>query len=156
MAMLNNCQLGLFLSFAETLTWHRCLHRALVIHWPSSFLNRAWDRLWRSYIRQAQLFIICEATCFDLFQMVAIRHSDRSSQQMLCTCWDPNTLTLTRYIKKTGGSVTSEGIICILYNNMLLKYFKYFKTWWIGVFAFFPVSLVAWVYYRPCGFFSVV
>ena len=46
--MLDNCQLGLFLSFLETLTRHRCFYRALVIHWPSSFLNRAWNRLWRS------------------------------------------------------------------------------------------------------------
>jgi len=48
MAMLNNCQLGLFLLFLEALTRHRCFCRTLVIHWPSSFLNRAWDRLWRS------------------------------------------------------------------------------------------------------------
>ena len=39
--MLNNCQRGHFLPFPETPTRHDCLHRALVIHLPSSFLNRA-------------------------------------------------------------------------------------------------------------------
>ena len=49
------CQLGRFLSFPETFTRHECFHRDLVIHSPSSFLNRAWDQLWRSCSKNTEM-----------------------------------------------------------------------------------------------------
>jgi hypothetical protein len=63
MAMLNNCQLGLFLSLPETLTRCSCLYRALVIRWPSSSLIQAWDWLWRSYIYIYIYVCVCVCVC---------------------------------------------------------------------------------------------